>query len=103
MLTKRISHSWQPPGIYTFGKATDDMSSNDNGTANGEAIFNPLNISSQHGLSDFDVSRRLTLYSLWAFPSPFQEGIGKTPPGRLAGSGNQGFSNWMPFPASTNP
>jgi len=38
-------------GIYTFGKSTDDMSSNDNGTANGEAIFNPHNISSQHGLS----------------------------------------------------
>ncbi len=78
MLTKRMSHSWQLRGIYTFGKSTDDMSSNDNGTANGEAIFNPLNISSQHGLSDFDVSRRFTIDSLVQLPSPFSEGIGKT-------------------------
>jgi len=78
MLTKRMSHSWQLRGIYTFGKSTDDMSSNDNGTANGEAIFNPLNISSQHGLSDFDVSRRFTIDSLVQLPSPFSKGIGKT-------------------------
>src|ERR1700730_15212571 len=78
MLTKRLSHSWQLRGIYTFGKSTDEMSSNDNGTANGEAIFNPHNISVQHGLSDFDVSRRLTIDSLVQLPSPFREGIGKT-------------------------
>jgi hypothetical protein len=77
MLTKRMNNNWQIRGIYTFGKSTDDMSSNDNGTANGEAIFNPLNVSAQHGLSDFDVSRRFTLDSLWALPSPFQDGIGK--------------------------
>ena len=88
MLTKRMSHSSpQIRGIYTFGKATDDMSSNDDGTANGEAIFNPLNIAAQHGLSDFDVSRRFTLDSLWALPSPFQYGIGKSLLGGLRVSG----------------
>jgi len=55
MLSKRFTHSWQLRGIYTFGKATDETSSNDNGTDNGEAILNPLNIRSQHGLADYNV------------------------------------------------
>jgi Carboxypeptidase regulatory-like domain len=76
MLSKRFSHSYQLRGIFTFGKSTDDMSSNDNGTANGEAIFNPLDISSQHGLSDFDVSKRFTLDSIVNLPSPFKSGFG---------------------------
>jgi len=97
MLTKRMSHNWQIRGIYTFGKATDDMSSNDNGTANGEAIFNPLNIASQHGLSDFDVSRRFTLDSLWALPSPFQDGIGKTLLGGWRVSGIMVLQSGLPF------
>jgi hypothetical protein len=102
MLTKRMSHNWQIRGIYTFGKATDDMSSNDNGTANGEAIFNPLNISSQHGLSDFDVSRRFTLDALWALPSPFQEGIGKTLLGGWRVSGIMVLQSGLPFTVYTN-
>ena len=76
MLSKRFSHNWQLRGIFTFGKSTDDMSSNDNGTANGEAIFNPLDVGSQHGLSDFDVSKRFTIDSLVNLPSPFKSGIG---------------------------
>lgn len=77
MLTKQMSRIWQVRGIYTFGKSTDDMSSNDNGTAAGEAIFNPLDISSQHALSDFDVSKRVAVDSLLFVPSPFREGAGK--------------------------
>jgi hypothetical protein len=76
MLSKRFSHSYQLRGIFTFGKSTDDMSSNDNGTAYGEAIFNPLDISSQHGLSDFHVSKRFTLDSIVNLPSPFKSGFG---------------------------
>src|SRR5262249_23265947 len=77
MLTKRMNRLWQMRGIYTFGKSTDEMSSNDNGTAQGEAIFNPLDISFQHALSDFDVSKRFTMDSLLQLPSPFKEGIGQ--------------------------
>jgi len=102
MLTKRMSHNWQIRGIYTFGKATDDMSSNDNGTANGEAIFNPLNIASQHGLSDFDVSRRLTLDSLWVLPSPFQDGIGKQLLGGWRVSGIMVLQSGLPFTVYTS-
>jgi len=77
MLTKRMNHVWQMRGIYTFGKSTDDMSSNDNGTANGEAIFNPLDVPFQHALSDFDVSKRFALDSLLQVPTPFKEGAAK--------------------------
>ncbi len=77
MLNKQLSHSWEMRGIYTFGKSTDEMSSNDNGTANGEAIFDPSNVRSQHGLSDFNVSKRFTLDSMVMVPSMFSGGIGK--------------------------
>ena len=102
MLTKRMSHSWQLRGIYTFGKSTDEMSSNDNGTANGEAIVNPLNVSFQHGLSDFDVSKRLTLDSLVAFPSPFNAGLGKTLLGGWRMSNILVLQSGLPFSVFTS-
>ena len=71
MLSKRFTHSWQLRGIYTFGKATDDTSSNDNGTNNGEAIFNPLNVPFQHGLADYNVAKRFTIDSVVEVPSGF--------------------------------
>jgi Carboxypeptidase regulatory-like domain len=77
MITKRMSHSWELRGIYTTGKSTDEMSSNDNGTANGEAIFDPLNVPSQHGLSDFDVSKRFTIDSMLMMPDIFKSGLSK--------------------------
>jgi hypothetical protein len=76
MVTKRMSHSWEVRGIYTLGKATDEMSSNDNGTANGEAIFNPLDVPAQHGLADFDVSKRFTADSIVKVPDLFKSGLG---------------------------
>ena len=76
MVNKRFSRSWQLRGIYTFGKSTDELSSNDNGNNNGEAVFNPENLPAQHGLSDFDVSKRFTLDSVIELPSVFKNGIG---------------------------
>jgi Carboxypeptidase regulatory-like domain len=78
MVSKKMSHSWQVRGIYTFGKATDDLSSNDNGAYSNtsEAVIDSLNVASQHGLSDYDVAKRFTMDSLVNLPSPFKEGIG---------------------------
>jgi hypothetical protein len=101
MLTKRMSHSWQLRGIYTFGKSTDYMSSNDNGTANGERVVNPLDVSFQHGLSDFDVSRRFTLDSLVAVPSPFKAGLGKTLLGGWGMSNILVLQSGLPFSVYT--
>jgi hypothetical protein len=77
MFTKRMSHAWELRAIYTMGKSTDEMSSNDNGTANGEAIFNPLDVRSQHGLSDFDVSKRFTIDNMLMMPDIFKSGLRK--------------------------
>jgi hypothetical protein len=77
MLTKRFSRGWQLRTIYTFGKATDELSSNDNGTDNGEAVFNVLDVNAQHGLSDFAVSRRFAVDSVWMIPCPFESKFAK--------------------------
>lgn len=78
MLSKRFSHAWSLRGIFTFGNATDEMSSNDNGTANGEAVFNALNVRSQHGKSDCSIAKRFTIDSRVEIPSPFKSGFGKS-------------------------
>src|SRR5258708_35591289 len=77
MLSKRFTHSWQLRGIYTFGKAPDDMSSSDNGTNNGEAVFNPLNVGVQQGRADYSVGRRFTIDSGVEFPAPVHDSIAK--------------------------
>jgi hypothetical protein len=77
MLTKRMRHNWALHAIYTFGKSTDDLSSNDNGTANGTTIINALDPNSQHGLSDFDVSKRFTIDSTVEMPKISKSGIAK--------------------------
>ncbi len=102
MLSKRFTHSWQLRGIYTLGKATDDMSSNDNGTANGEAVFNPLDVASQHGLSDYDVSKRFTIDSIVNLPSPFKSGIGNEVLGGWRMSNIVVLQSGLPFTVYTS-
>jgi hypothetical protein len=102
MLTKRLSHSWEVRGIYTFGKATDEMSSNDNGTANGEAIFNALDPMSQHGLSDFNVSKRFTMDSMVMMPDIFKHGIAKQVLGGWRMSNIVVLQSGLPFTVYTS-
>ena len=102
MLTKRMSHSWQLRGIFTFGKATDEMSSNDNGTNNGEAIVNPLDVEFQHGLSDFDISKRFTADSLVLVPSVFQERVAKAILGGWRMSNILVLQSGLPFSVYTS-
>jgi Carboxypeptidase regulatory-like domain/TonB dependent receptor len=102
MLTKRMNENWQMRGIYTFGKSTDDLSSNDNGTPNSEAVFNGLDPGSQHALSDFDVSRRFTFDSLWKLPAPFKNGIGKTLLGGWQTSAIVVLQSGLPFTVYTS-
>jgi hypothetical protein len=77
MLSKRFSHSWSFRGIFTFGNATDYMSSNDNGTSNGETVFNALDVPAQHAKSDYAISRRFTVDSRIELPTLFKSGFGK--------------------------
>ena len=76
MLSKRFSSRWSVRGIYTFGKATDDTSSNGNGVGGALNVFDANNVHAQHGLADFDVAKRFTMDSVLEIPSPFHSGIG---------------------------
>ncbi|MGO9270556.1 MAG: carboxypeptidase regulatory-like domain-containing protein [Terriglobia bacterium] len=102
MLTKRFSQSWQLRGIFTFGKATDELSSNDNGTANSESVFNPLDLSTQHGLSDYDVARRFTVDSVWEIPTPFTAGLAKAVLGGWRMSHIMILQSGLPFTVYTS-
>jgi hypothetical protein len=102
MLSKRFSQSWQLRSIFTFGKATDDTSSNDNGTNNGEAVFNPLYIQGQHALADFDVSKRLTLDSVVEIPTPFKSGLAKAVLGGWRMSNIVVLQSGLPFTVYTS-
>jgi hypothetical protein len=102
MLSKRMSRDWQIRGIYTFGKATDELSSNDNGTNNSENVINSLDVPAQHGLADFDVARRFALDSLWTLPSPFRTGLGKTLLGGWQMSGIVVLQSGTPFTVYTS-
>jgi hypothetical protein len=103
MLSKRLTHSWQLRSIYTFGKATDDTSSNDNGTDNGEAIFNPLDIPFQHGRSDYSVAKRFTIDSVVEVPSGlFKNGFAKNLFGGWRMSNILVLQSGLPFTVNTS-
>ena len=76
MLSKRFSSRWSIRGIYTFGKALDETSSNGNGVPNATNIFDAFNVRGQRGRSDFNVAKRFTMDSVLDLPSPFRSGLG---------------------------
>lgn len=75
MARKDFTRSWSVTGIFTYGKSTDDLSSDDNGTGNSESVINALDVNAQHGLSDFDVAKRFTLDSVVLIPVPWKTGL----------------------------
>ncbi len=106
MLSRKFSKWWQLRGIYTFGKATDEISSNDNGVTGsngtGEGIFDAYNLQAQHGLADFDVSKRFTADSIIELPSPFKSGIGRQVLGGWRMSNIVVLQSGLPFTVYTS-
>ena len=76
LISKRFGKGFSAKGIYSFGKATDLTSSNDNGVGGGQNVFDAANPGIQHARSDFNVARRLTIDSVYEIPSPFRHGLG---------------------------
>jgi hypothetical protein len=76
MLSKRFSSRWSIRGIYTFGKALDETSSNGNGVPNATNIFDAYNVRGQRGRSDFNVAKRFTMDSVLDLPSLIRSGLG---------------------------
>ena len=85
-----------------MGKSTDEISSNDNGTDNGETVFNPLDVASQHGLSDFDVSKRFTADSIVKIPDLFKSRLGNALIGGWRMSNIVVLQSGIPFTVNTS-
>ncbi|MCU1261376.1 MAG: hypothetical protein JWO80_4261 [Bryobacterales bacterium] len=81
LVSKRFSKGISAKGVYTFGKSTDLTSSNDNGVAGGQNVFDVANPFAQHARSDYNVARRFTFDAVYAIPSPFRNELAK----RIAG------------------
>ncbi len=101
LLSKRFSKGFSAKGIFTFGKATDLTSSNDNGVAGGQNVRDAADCASQHALADFDVSRRLTLDSVYEIPPLFKHGIGSHILGGWNLAGIAIFQSGLPYSVIT--
>jgi len=97
LISKRFSNGFSAKGIYTFGKATDLTSSNDNGVGGGQNVMNQANPAGQHARSDFNVARRLTIDSVYEIPSPVKHGIGNAILGGWQLAGIAIFQSGLPF------
>jgi hypothetical protein len=77
-VSKRFAKRYAFHAFYTFGRALDDVSSNDNGVSGSsggsEGVFDAQNPYAQYGRSDYDVKRRLSVDAVWDIPG-FHNGI----------------------------
>lgn len=101
LLSKRFSKGLSAKGIFTFGKGTDLTSSNDNGVAGGQNVRDASDFRSQHAVSDFNVSRRLTLDSVYEIPSLVKNGLGSHILGGWNLAGIAIFQTGLPFSVFT--
>jgi hypothetical protein len=102
MLSKRFSSRWSARGIYTFGKALDETSSNGNGVAGALNVFDAFNVAGQRGRADFDVAKRFTMDSVFEVPSPFASGLGSRILGGWTLSGVLILQSGQPFTVYTS-
>jgi len=102
MLGRRFSRGWSVRGIYTFGKALDFTSSNDNGVGGGQNVFNALDIPGQRGRSDYHVGRRLAIDTVWESPDPWKTGWKSKALGGWNLSAITIFSSGRPFTVVTS-
>ena len=101
LLSKRFSKGFSAKGIFTFGKGTDLTSSNDNGVGGGQNVRDASDFASQHSVSDFNVSRRLTLDSVYEIPSLLRNGIGSQILGGWNLAGIAIFQSGLPYSVIT--
>jgi hypothetical protein len=97
LISKRFGKGFSAKGIYSFGKATDLTSSNDNGVGGGQNVLDVANPTAQHARSDFNVARRLTIDSVYEIPSLFKQGLGKQIVGGWQLAAVAIFQSGLPF------
>jgi hypothetical protein len=82
MVTRLPSHRLAMSGIYTFGKAMDELSTSaslpggniTNGNQNGPIIENG-NLPFQRGRADYDIRQEFTATGSWTVPSHYQNAV----------------------------
>ena len=82
MVTRLPSHGLAMSGIYTFGKAMDELSTSaslpggniTSGNQNGPIIENG-NLRFQRGRSDYDIRQEFTATGSWTVPSHYQNAL----------------------------
>lgn len=73
--TKQFTRGWTAHSTYTYGKALDITSSNDNGVGGqAEQILDAQNPFKQYGRADYDVRQRFSADGVWTVPS-LQSGL----------------------------
>jgi hypothetical protein len=77
-LSRHFSKGWTAHAIYTWGKALDLTSNNDNGVGgdgSAEGVFDADNVTTQYGRSDYDSRQRFSGDAVWSVPG-VKTGIG---------------------------
>jgi hypothetical protein len=73
--TKQFGKGWMAHTTYTYGKALDITSSNDNGVGGqAEQILDAQSPFRQYGRADYDVRQRFSADGVWTVPS-LQSGV----------------------------
>ena len=67
--SKLFTHGWSLYLTYDYGKSLDYTSSNDNGVAGAENVFDVNMPALNYGRSDYDSRQRLSVDSVWNIPS----------------------------------
>jgi len=79
-ISKHFSRGWTAHAVYTFGKALDLTSNNDNGVngdGSAEGIFDAQTFAGNYGRSDYDSRHRLSIDAVWNVPG-LRSGFAKT-------------------------
>jgi hypothetical protein len=67
-ISRRFAHRWTAHATYTWGKSLDYISSNDNGVAGGEAVYDAQHPEAQYARSDYDARHRFSGDAVWSIP-----------------------------------
>ena len=67
-ISRQFTHGWTAHVTYTFSKSLDYLSSNDNGVAGGEALFDAQHPERQYARSDYDARHRVSADAVWRIP-----------------------------------
>jgi hypothetical protein len=106
MVTRQISHGWTVRGIYTYGKALDELSNAN--TLQGACACETTNIiqagnfKAQRGRADFDIRRQATVDGVWTLPNPWAAGWKRDTLGGWRLGGVAVFESGLPFTVYTS-